>query len=174
MIMADVLTWFLIIVGTYLVLVSHWLASFALFPNIVEACRRRYGRPIVPTLVGLVVLIPFSVLGIVASRAVVKPGLGAIFKGLLMTPMLLALLGSSGLALRIGAGLNAPSDEGQTWRRVFRGGVVLAPTFLLPLLGWFVVLPFVLVSGLGAALLSLKVRPQAPNLSIPTEASTKP
>jgi len=53
MIMADVLTWFLIIAGTYLVLVCYWLASAALFPQVVEGCRHRYGRhPLVATLVG--------------------------------------------------------------------------------------------------------------------------
>src|ERR1700680_1188521 len=33
MIMADVLTWFLIVAGTYLILVCYWLASAALFPQ---------------------------------------------------------------------------------------------------------------------------------------------
>ena len=58
MIMADVLTWFLIVIGALLVIVALWLAAFALFPARVEACSERYGRrPVAATLLGLVVLV---------------------------------------------------------------------------------------------------------------------
>jgi len=47
------------------------------------------------------------------------------------------------------------------WRRVLRGGVVLSFAFLLPVIGWFVLLPWTLVSGVGASLGSLRRRPAA-------------
>jgi hypothetical protein len=60
------------------------------------------------------------------------------------------------LVLRIGAGLPSPTDEQQPWRRVLRGGILLALTFLLPIVGWIVLPLWALVSGLGAFLLSLR------------------
>ena len=39
------------------------------------------------------------------------------------------LVGSAGLAQRIGAGLPSPADLTQPWRRVLRGGIVLVPAF---------------------------------------------
>lgn len=41
---------------------------------------------------------------------------------------------------------------------VLRGGIVLVPTLLVPLLGWFLLLPWTLVSGFGAALLAWRSR----------------
>lgn len=156
MILADVFTWFLIVAGTYLVLVCYWLAAFALFPRVVAACAERYGRrPIAATLLGLVVLVPLLVLGVGLANALKAPPLAVLVRGLLLVPALVALLGSAGLALRVGSGLASPLDVQQPWRAVLRGGLVLAPTFLLPFLGWFVVLPWTLVSGFGAALLAL-------------------
>jgi len=161
MIMADVLTWFFIVVGTYLVLVCYWLTSFALFPRVVDGCRQRYGRgPVVATLTGLAILVPLYILGIAAVRALPHPPAN-ILKVLLMSPLLLAFLGSAGLALRVGEGLGAPTEDGRAWRHVLRGGLVLAPTFLVPFFGWFVLLPWVLVSGFGAAVLTLSSRSSA-------------
>jgi hypothetical protein len=45
--------------------------------------------------------------------------------------------------------LPAPDDERQPWRRVLRGGAVLGLTFVLPLIGWFLVLPVSLLMGVG-------------------------
>src|SRR5580700_11309498 len=148
MIMADVLTWFLIIVGTYLILVCYWLASAALFPQVVQGCRQRYGRnPFAATLVGVGLVAPFLIAGIAAVRAIHHPIPGNVLKVLLLSPLLLAFLGSAGLALRIGEGLTDVADQGVAglWRPVLRGGLVLAPTFLVPFFGWFVLFPWVLV-----------------------------
>ena len=40
------------------------------------------------------------------------------------------------------------------WRRLLRGGMVLGLAFVMPFLGWFVLLPWSLASGLGALVLS--------------------
>lgn len=159
MIMADVLTWFLIILGTLLVLGANWIGAFALFPGLVERSAQRYGRrPVAATLLGLVVGVPVFVVGLGVIKAIGHPLVGVLITGALMVPFLLALAGSAGLALRIGAGMPAPIDAAQPWRRVLRGSVVLGLTFLMPILGWFVLLPWALVSGLGAALMALRDR----------------
>jgi hypothetical protein len=80
---------------------------------------------------------------------------------LLMVPLVLALVGSAGLADKIGAGLASPVDQAQPWRRVLRGGAVLALLFVVPLLGWFAMFPLTLASGLGALLLPHRPLPGA-------------
>jgi hypothetical protein len=160
MIMADVLAWFLIISGAYLIVVAYWLSAVALFPATVERCRDLYGqRSVVATVIGVLALVPVVALGALASTIPHPLVHGAII-ALAMLPILLALAGSAGLALRIGSGLAAPGDG--RGRGVLRGGGVLGLTFLLPFLGWFIVLPWVLISGLGVAVLAMRgARPVA-------------
>ncbi|MCC6143719.1 MAG: hypothetical protein IT368_07920, partial [Candidatus Hydrogenedentes bacterium] len=67
---------------------------------------------------------------------------------------LAGLAGSTGLVRLIGLRLPSTHDTTAPWRRVLRGGTVLSLTFLLPGLGWFLVLPATLVSGIGALLLA--------------------
>jgi len=85
---------------------------------------------------------------------------------------MIGLAGSSGLALRIGMGLNSPLDATQPWRRVLRGGVVLSCSFLLPVVGWVILPLWVLVSGLGAFMLGFKEQkaqyPSAPQAELMT------
>ena len=154
MIFADILFWFLMVAGAYLALNAYWLAAVALFRPAVERARLTYAtRPVGATLAGLLALIPVALVFIVFARAA-HPGVKLVAGALLMVPLVLALLGSAGLADRIGAGLASPVDEAQPWRRVLRGGAVLALLFVVPLLGWFAVFPLTLASGLGALLLS--------------------
>lgn len=165
MIMADVLTWFLIIIGSLMVFIAHWLGAFALFPSLVEGCSERYGRrPVAATMLGLVVLVPTLVVATVVTKKLAHPAIGMLVVALLSIPTLLALLGSAGLALRIGAGLRSSGDLEQPWRRVLRGGAVLSLVFVLPILGWFVLLPWALASGFGVAVMTLRagsIRPLA-------------
>jgi hypothetical protein len=111
---------------------------------------------IVPVVAGLILLNrPNPMLKVVGWTLVIVPGM-------------LGLAGSSGLALRIGIGLNSPIDAVQPWRRVLRGGVVLAISFLLPVIGWVVLPIWVLVSGLGAFLLAVRAeKAKAPEAAPP-------
>jgi hypothetical protein len=72
--------------------------------------------------------------------------------------MLQAHTGVSGLATSIGRRLASPLDEQRPWRSTLRGGVVLELTFLLPILGWFVIQPASIIIGSGAANLNLLSR----------------
>ena len=155
MIMADILLWTLIILGAYGVLVAYWVGAYALFPKLVERCHATYGlRPVASTLVGLLILLPALGLGIAAAKALPHPAVQTPVIGVLLVVGLLCLVGSAGLALRIGSGMASPLDAAQPWRRPLRGGIVLGLTFVMPFLGWFVLLPWTLVSGLGAFVLS--------------------
>ena len=156
----DLLFWFLMFAGTYLALVASWLAAVALFAPSVERARLTYAtRPVGSTLLGLVLFLPLLFAGKVAPgplKLVVAVALGAL--------LLLALVGSAGLADKIGAGLPMPDDGSRPWRRVLRGGAVLGLLFVIPGLGWFGVLPLVLASGLGTFVLS---RWTTPPLTVP-------
>jgi hypothetical protein len=150
---ANVLAWVFFSLGLLMMFVSYWLAAAALFPRQVERCERQFGRPVVTTLVGLLLFAVPLVLGIsMASK------LPAMFKwigvALAGTPILLGLVGSAGLARRIGVGLATPIDATQPWRPVLRGGIVLALTFLLPIMGQFLLLPLVLAAGTAATVFS--------------------
>ena len=140
MIFADILFWFLMVAGAYLALNAYWLAAVALFRPAVERARLTYAtRPVGATLAGLLALIPVALVFIVFARAA-HPGVKLVPERCCWSPGL-ALIGSAGLADRIGAGLASPVDEAQPWRRVLRGGAVLALLFVVPLLGWFAVFP---------------------------------
>lgn len=157
---ANVLLWVFLTLAFYLVFLSHWLVAASLFPAYVEHCETRYSRPVVTTLVGLLFTVVPITVGLVIAN-VAPPALKWI--GLLITtvPILAGLMGTSGLALRIGRGMPAPVDDLQPWRRVLRGGTALALTFLLPLLGQLIVIPLVLASGVGASVLTWFARKPA-------------
>ena len=155
MIMADILKIALLILATLLVFISYWVGAQALFPRLVERTRTAYSRPFYLTFVGLLVSVPLSLIGIYLLRAP-NPAL-KIFAGIVLSlPVLLGLIGSAGLCQRIGAGLATPLDETQPWRRVLRGGLVLAPAYLLPFIGWFGLTLWTLISGCGAAVLACR------------------
>lgn len=153
MIMADVLKIVFLVVGTLIVIVSYWLAATALFPAAVTRARVAYERhPVRITLLGTIVGVPLFLLGVALVAAGPSP-LTKIAGGTLASLLLLlALFGSAGLCQRIGNGMPAPLDEFQPWRRVYRGGTVLALTFVLPIVGWFAIFFWTLISGFGAAL----------------------
>jgi hypothetical protein len=147
--LADVFTVVLIILGLLTVFVGVWLASASLFPKVVERCAEQIGSaPIRCGIVGAgamtLLIAAGAMVGKVAPNA---PGKLLGFVIIVLT-ILTALIGTSGLALRIGRGLASAEDERQPWRRVLRGGVVLAITY-----GTIVLLPLTLVAGFGAFVL---------------------
>lgn len=164
MTVADILQYLLLIVGSWLTLVAYWLATVALTPRLVERCAARNGgHPVRDTLVGLVIALPLAVLGLVAAKQLGEVAVPVVL-GCWLLAVMGALVGAAGLAQRIGAGLTSPLDAAQPWRRMLRGGMVLGLVFFLPLLGWYVLLPWALVSGLGALVGSLGAQrqPRAP------------
>jgi hypothetical protein len=155
MLMADTMSIFFVILGMMLALPGLWLLCRGLWPEAVaaaaERCRKGLwssflaGLPIT-ILMAAVTAILFNVLGPVGKIAGV---------GVVCLYMLQAHAGVSGLATSIGRRLAAPLDEQRPWRSTLRGGVVLELTYLLPFLGWFVILPASIIIGSGAANLGL-------------------
>jgi prepilin signal peptidase PulO-like enzyme (type II secretory pathway) len=150
---ANVLVWLFIALGFFLMFVSYWLAAAALFPRHIDRCSDQFASPLLITLLGLLL----TVVPIAAGITVLNVAPAALkWIGLLMVavPLLAGLIGSAGLARRIGVGLPSPRDVAQPWRAVLRGGIVLALTFLLPILGQILLIPAVLAAGTGAAAFS--------------------
>lgn len=153
--LADVFTFLFVILGLVIVFVSYWLMTAALFPDFVARSAGHLGRaPIKMAMLGLVTLGPLLLLGGQLSKLAPNGGLKLLGVAIMLVAVLAALLGSSGLALRIGEGLKAACDETDPWRRTLRGGIVLGLTFVLPLVGTFLIMPFALVAGFGTFLSS--------------------
>jgi hypothetical protein len=167
MIFADVFKYLLLVVGTLIVFVSYWLLAISLFPAMVERSRVAYGhRPIRLTIIGALAALPLLTIGAGLMNGAPNAVLKIVGAALASLPILLGLLGSAGLSERIAHGLMHADDARTPWRRSLRGGLVLSFTFLLPIIGWFIVLPATLLSGLGVMLTAGRTprgnRPHAP------------
>ena len=152
MIMADILFWIAVAIGLLLTYVAHWLAAQALAPVLVSRCAQAYEqRPWACCLWGVLIGLPVTLVLAAALDKLPHPLLKALAVGALAVVLVLAFIGSAGLARRIGLGLAA--GEEPAGRTVLRGGTVLGLTFLAPVLGWFVLMPLAFLSGLGAWLI---------------------
>lgn len=152
MIMADVWKIVFLVLGTQAVMVSYWLLAAALYPRALARTREAYdSRATRSTVTGIVVTVPLLLAG-AALVQLPHPLIKLPGALLLSAPVVLGLVGSAGLCDRIGAGLPSDRDAQQPWLRVLRGGTVLSLAFVLPIIGWFVLLPWTLLSGVGASL----------------------
>jgi len=145
-------------VGLFLAIGSYWLLARSLWPGLAHEAELRFSAtPLTSVLtgfpVGIVVLIVNGAL-LAAPLQPVK-AVGFVTTGLGLG---FALAGATGMVGRIGRGLASPTDAGREWIRTLKAGAVLLLSCLLPVLGWFVILPIMLVGGLGTATLAI-VRP---------------
>lgn len=105
-------------------------------------------RPIRAALVGLITYGPlFGILinaGKLGGGALLGVGIGFI-------ALLVAFIGTAGLALVIGRNL---SKDAPLWNQSLRGAVMLALVFITPFIGWLFLLHIGLASGFGAVLLA--------------------
>ena len=155
MLMADTLAIFLVVLGFLLALPGLWLLCAGLWPTVVERttddCRAGL---LFPFLVG----IPISVVAFF-STVFASKGLGAasgfVSIAIVCFYVLFASVGIAGLTTSIGNRLPSPADIERPWQATIRGSIVLELAFLLPLLGWFMLLPSALIIGSGAALRSI-------------------
>ncbi len=171
MIMADIFLWVFLILGLLLTINAVWLATTALFPEKVQKFSQSYSRPLRQTLTGVAVVIPVLLVATVLAKGNPVPIkiVGVALVGLLV---LMGLAGSAGLASRIGRGLPSARDIDSPWRTTLRGGIVLSLTFILPFIGWFGILLWTLVSGVGSVALNLRARAQS--MSEVAESSDSP
>ena len=158
MLMADTMAIFFIVLGFLLAIPGLWMMCRGLWPGAVArsqaVCERGLLRPFLvgaPAAIG--VALAAAMLGNMATPGKIAATVWVCFF------LVLASCGAAGLATRIGAQLASPADAAQPWRATLRGCIVLELSYLLPILGWFGLLPISLTVGLGALLLALVRRP---------------
>ncbi len=131
MIMADILQILLLILGGIIIVVCYWLLFEAPTPRWVERSRKQYAEhPFRAIFVGISLL----ALPLLATVTLIQSPAQAIGFFLLFALILMGLLGSTGLARHVGTQLASAADETQPWRRVLRGGAVLAISCVMPFL----------------------------------------
>ena len=154
MLMADTMSIFFVIVGVLLAFAGLWLLCRGLWPEAVEAAAQRCAKRIWPYFLAG---IPLTLVMIILTRALFL--LGPVGKLLAVAVvccyMLQAHTGVSGLVTAIGRRLPSPLDQHSPWRATLRGGIALELTYLLPILGWFIVLPASIIIGTGAVNVAL-------------------
>jgi hypothetical protein len=155
MLMADTLAIFLVVLGFLLALPGLWLLCSGLWPTAVARTTADCDSGLLfPFLVG----IPISVVAFFATVFASKelgPASGFVSIAIVCFYVLFASVGIAGLTTSIGNRLPSPADIERPWKATIRGSVVLELAFLLPLLGWFVLLPAALIVGSGAAFRSI-------------------
>jgi hypothetical protein len=162
--LADVFTVVFIILGVLIVFVGFWLMAAGLFPSRIERCAVEIGTtPLKCAFAGLAGMVPLFTLGIAIGKAGQSAPAKLSSFLIIVSSLLLALFGTAGLALRIGQGLPSGRDQLEPWRRVFRGGVVLAITY-----GTIVLIPVTFVMGFGALVLALWPRSAPVPAPLPT------
>jgi hypothetical protein len=154
--------------AAFLILLGHWVAAAGMFPQATNAFAAEYDRrPLRAVLVGVFTYGPLFLL-LLQSAKIPSVGVRIFIVATGFAALLIAFIGSAGLALRIGRNLCMEADP---WRQVLRGGVMLALVFITPLLGSFFLLHIGLASGFGAFLLA---RPwKSKTLPLPVETSER-
>ncbi len=150
---AVVSAWLWVHVGILLIVVAYASCSNALLSSASERGRQRLAHaPLRTLLLGLVISVPIMLAAIVMMSL---PNGAVKLAGTAVTVawVTVALLGLAPLAVHVGSG----GEQGPVrWTTVIRGAALIALTWMLPVVGWFVALPLSLACGAGCLLLSLR------------------
>jgi hypothetical protein len=153
------------IIGLLLSLQGLWLVCRALWPKLVErSAARCERRPVACFFLGLLVSAVALAVGVGAGKRLGAPGQMAGFV-ILFVYVIGAGAGLSGFVTHIGRRLESPDDAYRPWRATIRGGVALELSYLIPLLGWFGILPISFVIGCGAATMAILSRKSGGEIS---------
>lgn len=164
MLFSTVLMWLLVAAGFVIALPALWLLARALWPAMAERNRAVAAKGIFKSF--LVGLAP-SIGGIALMVTVAKiPKMGVL--AVLIGGVFIAwgLLGAGGIASLIGERLWPELGASEPWRQTLRGGIVLMCCALLPVVGWFVLLPLFAIVGWGVNVRGWFAEPKAAPLSV--------
>ena len=155
MLMADTLAIFFVILGLLLAFPGLWLLCRGLWPNVVAGAANRCRKGLIkPILIGAPLSAALIVFAIIVAK--LPGGVGGIVSAAIICAFaMISNAGVAGFATCIGERLASPADAARPWKATLRGGVVLELSYLMPVLGWFVILPLSIIIGCGAATLSL-------------------
>jgi hypothetical protein len=161
MLFGDVMAIGLSIAGFLLSLQGLWLVCLAMWPRRVARTAERCERNGIKSfLVGVLVTGGFLLASVVVAKRLGTAGqLAAWALGFLF--LIFSGIGTTGLVTHLGKRLSSPADADRPWKATVRGGVALELAYLVPILGWFGLLPLSLIIGAGAATLSFIGRREA-------------
>ncbi|MGH9935232.1 MAG: hypothetical protein ACREAM_03245 [Blastocatellia bacterium] len=161
MLMADTMAIFFVVLGLLLAFPGLWLLCRGLWPRAVAEAAAICGKGLIkPFVAGL----PVTVVMIFAAAVLSNFGpAGKIAAAAtICLYLMIANCGVAGLVAVVGERLAAAPgkplgnmDSQQPWRAMLRGGAALGLASLLPILGWFLILPVSVMIGCGASLISL-------------------
>jgi hypothetical protein len=142
-----------VIAGLMAVCVSLWallVGAALLFPEKVELSRDGIERsPWRAFWIGLALQLT---LGLIGAGMMRSPNGGAKLLGFLLSTWLTAMMtvGAGGLACLIGERIRRYDAYMTAFGATMRGAGLMVGAMLVPLFGWFAVMPFILLVSLGA------------------------
>jgi hypothetical protein len=149
MLMADTMAYFFTVLGLMLATPGLWLLCRGLWPDLVidssAYCRRSLVKPF---FIGL----PIAILAVITVAILSKlpqPAAAISIIGYICLLLIYAHIGVTAIASILGERLPSPADKDRPWNATVRGGIVLELSYLLPVIGWFVILPISLIIGAG-------------------------
>ncbi len=163
MLMADTMAIFFSVLGFLIAFPALWLLCRGLWPDVVDSSKGDCAVTLFkPFLVGLpLTLAAFFAVAFLGKLP--QPAGGISSLGLICLFITYASSGVAGLATVVGERLPSPADAQCPWKATIRGGIVLELSYLLPFLGWFVLLPVSIIIGAGATTRALiRSRKQKP------------
>lgn len=152
MLLADTMAIFFVIVGLIITFPSLWLLCAALWPAFLErSCRAVEGGIWKSFFLGIPVAFVSVLIVVIVGKLPASFGqIGGILSFSIL--MLFAQVGVAGLACSIGSRLFSAGAGQPAWKATMRGGAVLVLSWLLPLVGWFLILPASIIIGAGTSL----------------------
>lgn len=160
MIVSTVLAWLLVAVALVIAVPALWMLAQGLWPKLASRSRRAAGKGVL--LCSLVGIVP-AILVVIGATIIAKlPQAGmfaVLFTGLALT---WGFLGATGFAAMVGERLWPDLSQSAPWKQTRNGGMVIICCALLPVVGWFVLLPLIAIAGWGAHVLSWFSRAPAP------------
>jgi hypothetical protein len=155
MIMADTLAIFFTVLGLMLATPALWLLCRGLWPDLVlhsaVHCRHSLVKPF---FIGLPIAV-FGIIGVAVLSKFPQPLAAITIIGFICLILIYAHVGVTAIASVLGERLPSPADIDRPWNATVRGGIVLELSYLLPVIGWFIILPVSLIVGAGLTTRSL-------------------
>lgn len=144
MLFSTVFTWLLVAAAFVIALPALWILAAGLWPDRTQRLRRVAERGLLRSFFcGLPVLLAGIAVISVVSKLPKMGAVAALLGGVLLT---WGLLGAGGTAALLGERL---WPQAEPWRQVKHGGLTLVCVALMPVVGWFVLLPLLAVVGAG-------------------------
>ncbi len=143
-----------LLIGIVLTIGSSVLTVRTLFPAFAGRCAARCSTPVRAFFLGLLIAVAAAALVAFAGKAGPAGQPVALVVG--GATALLAIAGTSGQVLRMTPRTVHDGESPDSWAASRRAASILTVSYVLPVAGWFAILPASLLTGLGCAMMSLR------------------